>query len=804
MAILENVKGSPDPLAPFEEKITPEYGLKIARTITGDWIGNDGILTKESNCNFISRRNYIRENRLYVRGEQDLSYYKNLIKGDNDLNLFNLDFSIINIPEKFCRIVSNGITEENYRLEIRANDRITAKIKKDKEDKYLRDMYTLPMLKKAKEVLNVDLVPKGYVPEDEEELRLFLEIKDKPKIEIAEEILIDFIKKNSDWDFIVRQGNKDLVDNGIISCRVYTDKNDGVKLAYVDPENYIHSVVRKNDFSDKNYEGVIDTITLSDYQRESGCTDSELRELAKKYAIRNSSFGNVQDYNRVSLSNIIDYKIDVLRFAFKTSKKIVFKGKKRAGKVVKVSIKSDSYSDIDAEDFKITSKVLDTWIEGNYVIGTNAIYGYKECENIARDVMNKAMSPFIVFAYDIYENRLQSFLTKIKPLSDQMQLQHLKLQHLLSELTPDVKEIDLDMLAELDDKGDKSKTWKTALKLLGAKGVVFKKRIDFGENGIKEASAIKTNPSGQGSAIVNLLNAWAHYYNLIRDITGINPAADGSMQHDALVGINRLAQLAANTATKHITDTAVAFYLKVDEVISSRLKGIFSFNEASHIREVYEQVVGKQLLDSVEILKDRSLNEFGFVYEMLPTSQQMQDFKDDLTIALQEGSIDVEVKSEAVRIARTNVKLATEYIFFHRRKRQKQQMEEQMALSKNKSQNDALAAQAKVKADTDAYSIKKQIDLQYKSQEAQIEVMKEKALQELRQPIEDKNFEQELYLEQIRSLGKYKFENFKEDRKDERTKIQASQQSKILDQRNKNTNPIDFKNEIDFNDQYFK
>lgn len=803
MGLIKSVSGSPDPFATFEEKKSDEYGIKIGRTISGDWFGSS-ILSKDSSCSFMQRRNLVRENRLFVRGEQDTQYYKSLSsKGDNDLEMYNLDWTIINLVEKFCRIVSNGITEENYRLDIRATDKISVKLKKDKEEKYMKNIITLPMLKKAKEVLNVDQIPQGYVPEDEEELQLFLEIKDRPKIEIAEELLINFVKKTNDWDFIVQQGNKDLVDNGLIGCRVYTDRNDGVKLAYVDPENYIHSDVKRNDFADKYYEGVVDTITLSDLRRESDFTELELRDIAKTYGSRGGFQGN-KDYVTCPIDELIDLKIDVLRFAWKTSKTMVYKAKKRKGKVVKVSKKSDSYSAPEANDYTTLSKTLDTWFEGNYIIGSNAIYGYKESENIARDTMNKAMSPFIFMASDIYENRPIAFLTKIKPLAVQMQLQHLKLQHFISELTPDIIEVDLDMLAELDDGkgGPKKAVWETALKMMKVKGVVFKKRIDMGDQGQKETTAVRPSSSSQGSAIGVILNAWAHYYNLIRDITGINPARDGSLQADALLGVNQLAQLASNTATKHIVDTAVDFYKKVDEVVSSRIKGIFRFKEAAHIREIYENAISKHMVDALEVLKNRHLHEFGFLYEMLPTNQEMTEFKEDLTLALQDGSIDVEVKSEAIRIAKVNVKLATQYLFFHRRKRKKQAMEEQMMLSKDKSQNDAMAAQAKVQADMQAYQFKKQVDLQFYGQTAQIDVTKQAALQQITAEKEDKEFQQNVYLEQIKVNSKLQLESEKEDRKDQRQDMKDTNESMKIEQRQKDLPPIDFNKETDFMSEF--
>jgi hypothetical protein len=790
----------PDPLASIEVKLSNEYGLSVAELISNDWFGGAII---SGACDYLTRRDYVRKKRLFVRGEHDLDYFKKqMFKGENDLDFINLDWSNINWAEKFCRIVSNGLDEGNYKLDVRATDKLAALKKSQKEDYYLKYMKSKPMLEKAKQVLGIDLMPKSFIPEDEEEMKLYMEIKDRPKIEIAEEILIDFVLNTNEWQFISGQFNKDLVDVGLIIARVYTDKNDGVKVGYVDPENYIHSRVTRNDFADKYYEGYVDTITLSDLKRESDYDDTTLRKIAKSYSGSNATRW-VKNYDTCNIDDLLNYKIDILRFAYKTSKKITYKKKIRNGETIKVSKKDDNYIAPERKDTGVTSGDFDTWFEGNYVIGTKYLYDWKECENNFDDIMNKAMSPFITMAYDIYENRLRSFTDNIEAPSRQLQKISLKIQHLINELTPDLKEVDLDQLAELDDGkgGVKRETWETALSLMGAKGVIFKKRINMGEDGIKDSPAARPLPSQQGSALGILLNTWAHYYNLIRENTGVNPARDGSMPADALVGVNQMAQLASNTVTRNIVDTSVLFKKKICENISTRIHTIFSYKEAKKIRDVYENVVGKNMLDAMEVLKDRNLHEFGFTFEMMPTAEEIRNFNDILNLAIQEQNIDVEIVFQTRQLAKVNIKKSIEYLMYHRRKSIKQRQEERMMFDKNKSEGDAMAAQAKVQAETMAYQSKRQVDLQYESQLAQIEIMKMKAIKELEIPYADKEFQQDVYLKKIDSMSSLSKEEYREDRKNERTKIQATQQSKMIDQRNKDKDPIDFENKTNWFNQ---
>lgn len=785
----------PDPLASFEEKKSDEYGLSYAEIISSEWFGGGFITT---GCEFMNRRDYVRNKRLFVRGEHNLDYFKKQAKkGDNDLDYINVDWSNINWAEKFCRIVSNGISDKNYKLDVRATDKLSAIKKGQKQDFYLKYMKSRKMLEKAKQLQGIDLMPKTFIPEDEEEMQILMEIKDRPKIEIAEEILIDYILKTNDWSYLSGVYDKEIVDIGLIVARVYTDVNDGIKVAYVDSENYIHSKVTRNDFGDKKYEGVVDTISIHDIVRESNgkFTSEELRKIAKSYGSYNKN--HKVDYDTCGIEEILSHKIDVLRFAFKTSKTIAYKKKIRNGETVELKKRSDSYKAPERKDVGELKSTFDTWFEGNYIIGSNFIYGYKECENLYDDVMNKAMSPFITFAYDIYENRLRSFTDNIEAPARQLQKIALKIQHLISELKPDLIEIDLDMLAELDDGkgGTKKEIWQTALDILISKGVVFTKRVNLGEDGIKDKPGARPYPQQQGSALTALLNSWAHFYNLIRENTGVNPARDGSSPADSLVGVNQMQQLASNTVTANIVETSVLFKKKIQEVISTRIHSIFNYSEAHKIREIYESVVGKEMLDHLEVLKDRHLHEFGFTFEMNATAEETKEFNDLLTLAMQDQSIDVEVVSQARQIAKVNFKKANEYLMYHRRKRIKQRQEEQMMLARDKSKNDAMAAQAKYQAETMAYDAKKLTDLKFEKQLAAIRTEEYFAKKQIDSPGEDKEFQQEVYLKKLESYVSLEKETFKEDRKDERTKIQATQQSKMKYQAQNESTPIDFENE---------
>ena len=788
----------PDPLAPDHIKVKDAFGLSVAVHIASEWF-NGGFVSSNNGNGFQDRNKKIQELRAYYRGTQNIDKYKKwFAKNSGDLAMVeNMDFRNINFAEKFCNIVINGIQDDFYRLDIRSIDRLSADEKRKKFIEHKTNQMSKEFFENAKNELGIDMTPE-FMPESDEEILLYQEIKERPAIEIAEEINIDFVKKSSRWENIKYEVDRDLVTVGLNVIRCWIDINDGVQVEYIDPEKFGHSYCNKNDFSDVYYYFYIETLTINEVKRESNFTDIQLRDIASKYATQNKVY---IDFDSCDFKDLLGMKVDVMRYSYKSSKEIVFKKSYNDKKEPwKVSQRDSSWENKGNPNTKI-SKVLDTWYEGNYIIGSQQyIYGWKECENLAKDQMNKALPPFVCRATNIYKNELQSFLGNIIPLLDQLQYQSLKIQHLYRELKPDLIQIDVDSLADLTDEGKgekKSEIWQTALSVLDVKGVIVTKRVDMGEMGIKEGSPARPIPQQQGSALAQLLNVFAMYYNQIREVTGVNPARDGSLNPNSLVGVNQMMLLASNTATKHIVDTATMFDKKVCETISSRIKTIYMFDDEGRLKKLYESAIGTQNVNILDALKNRHLHEFGYSVEMVPDKEMLNELKQDLSLAIKEQTVDLSEKYQILELAKNNYKKAYEYMRFIRNRRQKQKMEENQANMQMQTQGNIQSAQAAAEAESQAYQQKKMIDLDFEKQMAQIRLMELQSKIQIEAPKEDKEFEQEVYLERIKNINMSDLTQLKENYKDERTKLQATQQSKMIDQRKGEKKPIDFKAEDD-------
>jgi hypothetical protein len=792
------INAIPDPLAPDHIKKTDAFGLNVAIHIASEWF-NGGFVSSNSSNGFQDRRKKIQELRAYYRGTQDNSKAKKwFAKNSNDLAMVeNMDFNNINFAEKFCNIVINGIQDDFYRLDIRSIDRLSADEKRKKFIEHKTNQMSKEFFENAKNELGIDMTPE-FMPESDEEILLYQEIKERPAIEISEEINVDFVKKASGWETIKYEIDRDAVNLGLNVIRCWIDINDGVKIEYVDPEKFGHSYCNKNDFSDVYYYLYVDTLTINDVKRESNFTDVQLRDIASKYATQNKVH---IDYNSCDFKDLLSLKVDVMRYSYKSSKEIVYKKSYNDKKESwKVSQRDSSWENKGNPNTKI-NKILDTWYEGNYIIGSQQyIYGWKECENLAKDQMNKVLPPFICRATNIYKNELQSFLGNIIPLLDQLQYQSLKIQHLYRELKPDLIQIDVDSLADLTDEGKgekKSEIWQTALSILDVKGVIVTKRIDMGEMGIKEGTPARPIPQQQGSALSQLLNVFAMYYNQIREVTGVNPARDGSLNPNSLVGVNQMMLLASNTATKHIVDTATMFDKKVCETISSRIKTIYMFDKTGNLKKLYENAIGTQNVNVLEASKNRHLHEFGYSVEMVPDKEMLNDLKQDLSMAIQEQTIDISEKYQILELAKNNYKKAYEYMRFIRNRRIKQQMQEKQDAMQMQTNGNIQSAKAAAEAEAETYQKKKMIDLDYEKQMAQVRLMELQGKIQTELPKDQREFEQDVYIEKIKNLNMSDLTQFKETAKDERTKLQATQQSKMIDQRKGEKAPIDFKNQDD-------
>ncbi len=237
----------PSQMVSEEEKQTAEYGLKIGKAIEGEWFKR-----KNNTCRFYDQWGEYHRLRLYARGQQPVQKYKDELAINGDMSMMNLDWTPVPIIPKFVDVVVNGMSDRLFKVRTEAQDVMSAERKNIFQEMIESDMIAKDFLTMTKEQFGVDAfnVDPEELPSTDEELELYMQIKYKPSIEIANEVAIDTVFEMNRYDELRKLMNYDLVTIGVSVVKHSFLVNDGLKVDYVDPANWIHSYTEKNDFSD--------------------------------------------------------------------------------------------------------------------------------------------------------------------------------------------------------------------------------------------------------------------------------------------------------------------------------------------------------------------------------------------------------------------------------------------------------------------------------------------------------------------------------------------------------------------------
>ena len=300
---------------------------------------------------------------------------------------------------------------------------------------------------------------------------------------------------------------------------------------------------------------------------------------------------------------------------------------------------------------------------------------------------------------------------------------------------------------------------------------------------------IQEVPTGSGGQKLQTLIATYNYYlQMIRDVTGLNEARDGSTPDSrALVGVQKLAAANSNTATRHILDSGLYLTKELCECLSLRISDIIEYHPA---KEAFITKIGRFNVGLLEEMSDLYMHDFGISLELMPDEEQKSLLENNIQVALQQGSIDL---SDAIDIREVrNIKLANQLLKVKQKKRQERLQAEQQANIQAQAQANAqaqqVAAQAEIQKDQALFQTKSQLEQlkgQLRQQEMATEVAAKKELMGL-------EFQYNMQLKGVEVDGAKSKEKEVEDRKDQRTRIQGTQQSEMINQRKNDLPPKNF------------
>jgi hypothetical protein len=776
-----------------EEKQTFEYGLKVGKAIEGEWFKR-----KNNTCRFYDQWGEYHRLRLYARGQQPVQKYKDELAINGDMSMMNLDWTPVPIIPKFVDVVVNGMSDRLFEIRTEAQDVMSAEKKNAFQEMIESDMLAKDFLMMTKEQFGVDAfnVNPNELPENDQELELYMQLKYKPSVEIASEVAINTVLEMNDYKELRKLIDYDLVTLGVSVIKHSFLINDGLKVEYVDPANWIHSYTEKNDFSDCYYFGEVKQMHYTELLKiDPSLTEEQLNEIRSTSSAWYTYFPIIRNYQDDYFLNEI---VTLIYFNYKASKKFVWKKKILDNGGERVIRKGEEFNPPMEEgmQFEKVEAVRDVWYEGVLVAGTNIMLKWEMMKNMVRpkSASQKAYPNYIGFAPRMYKGMMESLVRRMIPFADQIQLTHLKLQQVTARVVPDGVFIDADGINEVDLGTGAAYNPEDALKLYFQTGsVIGRSYTQDGEfnNARIPIQELNTN-SGQGK-MSSLINNYNHYLNMIRDVTGINEARDGTMPHpDALVGIQKLAALNSNTATRHILEANLNITKRMAECISIRVADIMEYSDFS---EQFAMQIGKYNLAILGEIKDLYLFDFGIFIDLSPDEEERQMLEANIQVALQQQTIDLEDAIDIRNIK--NIKMANELLKLKRKKRMEYQQQQKQMEFQMQSQTNIQSQQAAAESKAQLLQMEAQSKIQLKEAEANYEIMKMQAEAEMKRELMALEFQYNMQLKGIDAEQLKTREQEKEKAKDKRIDLQASRQSELINQRKNNLPPIDFESTED-------
>ena len=510
-------------------------------------------------------------------------------------------------------------------------------------------------------------------------------------------------------------------------------------------------------------------------------TDEELEKMVK-YPGRDGYIANPNYDNDL---------VQVLFFEYKTFIDQVFKIKRTESGLEKTLEKPDTFNPPESDNFDRVSRSIEVLFSGAKVMGVPQMLEWKLAKNMTRpnSDLTKVKMNYVICAPNLYQGRIESLVSRCTSFADMIQLTSLKLQQVIQRMVPDGVFVDVDGLAEVDLGNGTNYNPQEALNMYFQTGsIVGRSLTQDGDPNRGKVPIQELQTSSSNGKIQSLIATYQYYLQMIRDVTGLNEARDGSLpDKDALVGLQKMAANASNIATKHIVDASLYLTLRACENISLRLADALEFDLT---KQALMQSISLTNTQNLEELKNLHLYDFGIYLELEPDDEEKAMLEQNIQVALQSGQIYLE---DAIDIREVkNITLANQILKYRRIQKQKQDQAAQEKQIQAQAQANMQQSEQAALNEVQKQEALAQTEIQIEQAKSQFEIqrMEQEAL--IKKQLMAEEFQYSLQLAQAQIGRDKEKEQFIEDRKDKRTKIQATQQSQMIEQRQNDLLPTDF------------
>ena len=777
------------------EKATVEFGLQVGQAIQYEWFRKDG-----NKCRYYGQWKDFHRLRLYARGEQPVGKYKNELAIDGDLSYLNLDWTPVPIIPKFVDIVVNGMSDRLFKVKAYSQDAMSQAKRSKYQDMLEGQMAAKDILMTIQEKTGADpfMMDPNELPESDDEMALFMQLNYKPAIEIAEEEAINTIFAENHYDDTRRRIDYDQTVLGIGVAKHEFLPGSGVEISYVDPANVVYSYTEDPYFRDCFYWGEIKTLPITELLKIDPSLTKENLEEISKYSQSWYDYYNVAQFYENSMFS--RDTCTLLYFNYKTTQKVVYKKKMLEGGGVRYIEKDETFNPptemMEEGSFEKVEKTIDVWYNGVMVMGTNIMLKWDLAQNMVRpkSASQHALPNYVACAPRMYKGAIESLVGRMIPFADLIQITHLKLQQVIARVVPDGVFIDADGLNEVDLGTGAAYNPEDALRLYFQTGsVIGRSYTQEGEfNNARVPITQLTSNSGASKTQMLLAN-YSHYLDMIRSVTGLNEARDGSTPDpNALVGVQKLAALNSNTATRHILQGSLHIYQSLAEGITYRISDILEYAD---FKEDFANKIGKYNVSLLEEIKDLYIYDFGIFIEVAPDEEEKAQLEANIQMALSRGNIDIEDAIDIREIK--NIKLANQLLKLKRTKRndreEKMEMQKQAMISQQNLKAQEMAGQVAMQK----IQMESQAKMQIKQAEVAFDIEKMKQEAALKTQLMAEEFKYNMQIAQLQSGTLNQRDMQKEKAKDDRVSIQNTQQSKLIEQRKNNLPSLNFESNED-------
>ena len=778
------------------EKISYEYGLKVAQAIQSEWFydNNTSYGTGSGvNSRYYNYQNNFHRLRMYARGDQPVQKYKDELSINGDLSYLNLDWKPVPIIPKFVDIVVNGISERTYDVKAYSQDPFGVQKRTEYMTSILKDMQTSNLKDYVAQNFGVNLYENDpeTLPQSNEELQLHMQLNYKQEVEIAEEQAINYLLEGNKYELTKKRFYYDLTTIGIGAVKTCFNTSDGVTVEYVDPADLVYSYTESPYFDDIYYVGEVKNIPVNELVKQfPHLKQEDIEDIVQKNNQYIERFRAYREYD--------NNKVQVLYFNYKTYMNDVYKVKQTATGADKVIQKDDTFNPPEGKegDYSRLQRQIEVLYEGALILGTNKLVKWQLCPNMLRgkSEYGKVKMNYHIVAPRMYKGKIESLVDRITGFADMIQLTHLKLQQVMSRMVPDGVYMDADALAEIDLGNGTNYNPQEALNMFFQTGSVIGRSMTADGDVNPGRVPIREIQSGSGNAkLASLIQTYNYYLQMIRDVTGLNEARDGSTpDSNALVGVQKLAAANSNTATRHILQSGLFLTAEVAEALSLRISDIIEYSPTA---EALISSIGAHNVAVLDEMSELHLYDFGIFIDLAPDEEEKARLENNIQIALSQKTIELEDAIDIRDIK--NVSLANQMLKLRRKKKEQRDQAKAERNMQMQAQINNQSSQAAAAAEVQKQQALTQQKAQLAQMQASLDAQKMRAEADVKKELMQLEFQMNSQIKMIEVEALKGREKEKEDRKDERTKIQASQQSELIDQRKTGGSPKKFESSSD-------